>query len=102
LLYNFLDSNFTYKPKFVFCLDANKYSKPQFGIIKYVAIDNSKQFYIIYDSCENIGLDSHKYAYEISFELTRNIGIVPLNLNNLFVTRSISYTDLSKLITKFV
>jgi len=78
-------------------------SEPQFGIIKYVAIDNSKQFYIIYDSCENIGLDSHKYAYEISFGLTTNIGIIPLNLDNLFVTRSISYSaNGSKLITKFV
>jgi len=96
-------NGFTYKPKFVFCLGANEYSEPQFGIIKYIAIDNSKQFYIIYDSCENIGLDSHKYEYEISFGLTTNIGIVPLNLNNLFVTRSISYTaDGSKLITKFV
>jgi len=81
----------------------NEYSESQFEIIKYVAIDNSKQFYVIYDSYENIGLDSHKYTYEISFGLTTNVGIVPLELNNLFVTRSISYTvDGSKLITKFV
>lgn len=43
-------NGFTYKPKFVFCLNVNEYNEPQFGIIKYVAIDDSKQFYIIYAS----------------------------------------------------
>jgi len=96
-------NGFTYKKKFAFCLGVNKYSEPQFGIIRHVATDYSEHFYVIYDSCENIGLDSHNYAYEISLGLTTNVGIVRLDLDNVFVTRSISYAaDGSKLITKFV
>lgn len=95
-------NGFTYKPKLAFCLGANEFSEPQFGIITYVATNNAKQFCVIYNSCETIGLDSHKYAYEISLGNT-NIGIVRLNLDDLFVTRSINNTaDGSKLITKFV
>ena len=59
------------------------------GIIKYVAIDNSKQLYIIYELCENIGLDSHKYAYEISFGLITNVRTVRVNFDKFFVTRKI-------------
>ncbi|KYN50430.1 hypothetical protein ALC57_00067, partial [Trachymyrmex cornetzi] len=95
-------NGFTYKPNVVFCLGANECSEPQFGIIKYVATVNS-EFYIIYEPCENIGLDSHKYAYEISLGLTTNVRTVRLNFDKLFVTRSINrIADGSKLITMFV
>ena len=71
------------------------------GIIKYVATDNSKQLYIIYELCENIGF-SHKFfsAYEISLGLITNVRIVWVNFDKLFVTRNINcIADGSKLIT---
>jgi len=76
-------------------LSANECSEPIVGIIKYVVINNAKYFYIIYlfiyELCENIGLNSHKYTYEISFGLTTNVRTIWFNFDKLFVTRNINY-----------